>query len=51
VILSYGAYANLNFKENFWLIGIEYALVFMYLLFEVTPFLKIKKQSIFNLKK
>lgn len=46
VILSYGAYANPGFKENYWLIGIEYGLVFMWLLFEANTFIKSKELPI-----
>ena len=35
VVLSYSAYANAAFKENYWLLGIEYGLVFGYLIYEV----------------
>jgi alpha-1,6-mannosyltransferase len=50
-ILSYSAYANPDFKENYSLVAIEYTFVFMYLLFEIRPFLKTKKRSLFTLKK
>jgi hypothetical protein len=43
VILSYSAYSNPVFKENFWLIGFEYAIVFFFLLIENKPFLRSKK--------
>lgn len=43
VILSYSAYSNPAFKENFWLIGIEYGLVFLLIIFESNTFLKSKK--------
>lgn len=50
VIVSYSAYSNPNFKENFWLISLEYALVFLYLIMEISPFLRTKKNSIFTLR-
>lgn len=43
VILSYSAYSNPAFKENFWLIGIEYGVVFLLIIFESNTFLKSKK--------
>ncbi|HEY4616750.1 MAG TPA: mannosyltransferase [Flavobacterium sp.] len=43
-ILSYSAYSNPVFKENFWLIGFEYAVVLLFLLFENKPFLWSKKK-------
>lgn len=43
VILSYSAYSKPVFKENFWLIGFEYAVVFLFLLFENSRFLSYKK--------
>ncbi|WP_194850965.1 hypothetical protein [Nonlabens antarcticus] len=36
VFLSYSAYSNLDFQENLWLIGIEYALVLGFLIYELT---------------
>jgi hypothetical protein len=43
VILSYSAYSNVEFKENFWLIGIEYLVVVGYIIYEKTSFFKPKK--------
>lgn len=37
VILSYNAYSNTEFKENYWLLSIEYGIVFMYLFLERNP--------------
>lgn len=48
-ILSYNAYSNPEFKENFWLIGLEYCFVFLFLLYEKKSFLRSKKNSIFGL--
>ncbi|MDD5149064.1 MAG: mannosyltransferase [Flavobacterium sp.] len=50
-ILSYSAYSNPEFKENSWLIGLEYSLVLLFLLFEKNDFLRSKKNSIFGLVK
>lgn len=50
-ILSYSAYSNSVFKENFWLIGFEYSSVFLFLLFENKQFLWSKKNSIFGIIK
>ncbi|SHM88399.1 mannosyltransferase [Flavobacterium chilense] len=50
-ILSYSAYNNPEFKENFWLIGLEYSLVLLFLLSEKNGFLRSKKNSIFELYK
>ena len=35
VVVSYYAYSNAAFKENFWLIGVEYLLVFLVLINEM----------------
>jgi alpha-1,6-mannosyltransferase len=43
VVLSYFAYSNPEFQENFWLIAIEYLLVIAYLICENTNFLRNKK--------
>jgi alpha-1,6-mannosyltransferase len=48
VFLSYSAYSNPKFKENFWLIGLEYCLVMLLLLYENKPghsLLKKKKKQ------
>jgi alpha-1,6-mannosyltransferase len=43
VILSYSAYSNTEFQENYWLIAIEYLLVVAYLIYERTNFLRNNK--------
>lgn len=43
IILSYQAYANDPWKENLWFVGIEYLLVFVFLIWEIR---KINKQSL-----
>lgn len=48
VILSYSAYSSPEFKENFWLIGLEYSFVMLFLLYENKYFLRSKKNSIFG---
>ena len=45
VVLSYSAYANPEFKENLWLIALEYLVVIGYLLWEVR---RSKKIQIYN---
>lgn len=35
IILSYSAYVNDNYKENLWLVFLEYLIVFIYFVFEV----------------
>jgi hypothetical protein len=46
VILSYSAYVNPEFKENFWLIGLEYFVVFAFLIYENWNYFSSKKQYI-----
>lgn len=46
IILSYTAYINPEFKENLWMVGLEYILVFGVLIWEVTKNLKIQRDSI-----
>jgi alpha-1,6-mannosyltransferase len=46
VILSYSAYLNPEFKENFWLIGLEYFVVFAFLIYENWNYFSSKKQYI-----
>ena len=35
IILSYQAYANLPWKENLWFVGLEYGIVYGYLIWEI----------------
>lgn len=51
IILSYSAYSNPEFKENFWLIGLEYTVVILFFLYENMGFMRSKKNSIFGLLK
>ncbi|PKH68978.1 mannosyltransferase [Flavobacterium sp. ALD4] len=46
VILSYSAYVNPEFKENFWLISLEYFTVFAFLIYEKRNYFSSKKQYI-----
>jgi alpha-1,6-mannosyltransferase len=48
VILSYSAYSNMEFEENFWLIGLEYSLVILFILIEKVNFLKLRKMVSLN---
>ena len=50
VILSYYAYSIPNFKENGWLIAVEYICVFVFLIVENNSFLKTKINSVLHLK-
>lgn len=43
VILSYSAYSNAVFQENFWMISIEYLIVVAYIIYENTRFFKSEK--------
>ena len=43
IVLSYQAYANIPWKENLWLIALEYLVVYGFLLWEI---LQIKKKSL-----
>lgn len=45
VFLSYSAYQNSTFKENFWLIGLEYILVLLFFLYELNTFSTINKNK------
>ncbi|WP_418262404.1 glycosyltransferase 87 family protein [Flavobacterium faecale] len=48
VILSYSAYSNPEFKENFWLIGAEYLILILYIFYEVLTKLHFKKSLYLN---
>ena len=43
IVLSYQAYANIPWKENLWLIALEYLVVYGFLLWEI---IQIKKKSL-----
>lgn len=43
VLLSYCAYSNSVFKENYWLIGIEYSLVFLAIMYENRKHINFKR--------
>ena len=45
IVLSYQAYGNLPWKENLWFVGLEYLIVYGYLIWEVSLFYKIKKEG------
>jgi len=46
VIVSYFAYSKLEFEENFWLIGLEYGFVLLFLLYEIMPCGSLKRISL-----
>ncbi|WP_366184366.1 glycosyltransferase 87 family protein [Flavobacterium ovatum] len=48
VILSYSAYNNIEFKENFWLIGLEYLILILYIIYEVRGNFHFKKSVYLN---
>ncbi|GIZ10160.1 glycosyltransferase 87 family protein [Flavobacterium sp. UMI-01] len=48
VILSYSAYGEFQFKENFWFIGLEYLIVIFYIIYEVRLKLRLKKSVYLN---
>lgn len=48
VILSYSAYRNPEFKENFWLITLEYIVVFAFIIYEKRNYFSSKKLYIYN---
>lgn len=49
VILSYSAYSNPKYEENFWLISLEYSLVLGFLVYEKLLPSEYKKNSIFEI--
>ncbi|MFC6268710.1 polyprenol phosphomannose-dependent alpha 1,6 mannosyltransferase MptB [Frigoriflavimonas asaccharolytica] len=49
-ILSYSAYATAIFKENYWLIFLEYSVVLIYILWEISPLLRRKINAIFAVR-
>lgn len=48
VFLSYSTYQNILFKENYWLIGLEYFLVLLFLFYEKNSFLRSKIKLYLN---
>ncbi len=44
IIFSYSFYKNETFVNNYWLISLEYVLVFSVLIFELSPYMKNKKR-------
>lgn len=55
-VLSYSAYQNVVFKENLWLIALEYIIVFLYIMLDFRDNLNLKKyvyltKSTFRTKK
>ena len=45
IFLSYSAYKTNVYQENFWLVGVEYVLVFCYMIFELYKTSNIKHQT------
>lgn len=45
IILSYSAYINSIYKENLWLVALEYVLVFFFLIFELFKWYTIGKKQ------
>ena len=43
IMLSYSAYSNDSYAENFWLIGIEYGLVYLWMIYELFRYWQGKK--------
>ena len=49
-ILSYSAYSNAIFKENYWLIFLEYSVVLIYILWGISPLFRRKINAIFAVR-
>jgi hypothetical protein len=42
IILSYQAYANTPWQENLWIVGLEYSIVYAFMIYEIQKNLKNK---------